>query len=381
MKLKLSIVFIIIGAIVFAYSQGENKPFAQAEDFPREALVYAQFSDLSAFIKSWNETELAKNILESYNYAEYTNRHLGIKISERLQNFNYAIGFSIDAEILSGVTETRAAIAIYDIGKIDVVFIAPVSDEIFTATKFFQNKGKFEEYELEDGNKFYAIEVEVDRKRQKQNIVFANVKGRFILATNQKLLFQTIAVIEGKSANSSLADEPLFTNLTKKIAPHQATVWVNQEKLNDDYYFKNYWLAGNLDELKNFRAGMFDLEMSEGVWTERREFLLKENREKTAGKISVKEANDLRANLPENIPFYKTFSALNKPEVSSKLIKETLFDRFERDNKSSNTNSWNRARYSDGDYYSNGAERWILLCLFRIKIRRADQRRGRCGSC
>ena len=37
--------------------------------------------------------------------------------------------------------------------------------------------------------------------------------------------------------------------------------------------FKHYWLMQNVAELKNVRAGIFDLERQESKWIERREFL------------------------------------------------------------------------------------------------------------
>ena len=57
------------------------------------------------------------------------------------------------------------------------------------------------------------------------------------------------------------------------VNSHFATVWVDQAKLNDDYYFRHYWLMQNLDQLKAIRACMFDLELKDGTWIERRDFL------------------------------------------------------------------------------------------------------------
>jgi hypothetical protein len=355
MKLKLSLAFIIIGAIVFAYSQGKNEPFAQAEDFPRDALVYAQFADLPKFIKLWNESKLKKDYLASDNFAQLENRHLAIKLAERYRDLNNAVAFSLNLDTLSSISETKAAIAVYDIGKLDVVFIAPVSEEIFNATRFFQNRELFEELKLENGSKFYTLETKVDRERQKQKVVFANYKGRFVLATNQQLLLRTLAIIGGESGKNSLADEPSFNILSKRISPNDATVWVDQAKLNDDYYFKQYWLMRNVEDLKKFRAGIFDFEMQDGKWTERREFLFAENQNSNALKIKDEEIENLRTMLPEDIPFYKVCSVKNEPALLADLTQNTLFEKFRQKEKRSER-SWNREDYSYTDFYSSEAD-------------------------
>lgn len=354
MKLKLSLVFIIIGAIVFAYSQGKNEPFAQAEDFPRDALVYAQFADLPKFIKLWNESKLKKKYLESDNFALLQNRHLAIKLAERYNDLSNAVGFPIDLELASSISETKAAIAIYDIGKLDVIFIAPVNEEIFNVTSFFQNRDKFEDIELENGNKFYVLETKVDRERQKQKIVFANYKGRFVLATNQQLLLRTLSIIDGKSEKNALADEPSFNILSKRISPNEATVWVNQAKLNDDYYFKQYWLMRNVEELKKFRAGIFDFQMQDGKWTERREFLFAEDQKSERLKIENEDIEDLRKMLPEDIPFYKVQSVKNDPVLLADLTRNALFEKF-RQKENQNEKSWDWKDFSYTDFYSSEA--------------------------
>ena len=357
MKLKIIVILLIFGTIVFAYSQTKEKPFAQAADFPRGVLIYVQFADLPTFIKQLNESKLKQNYLESENFAQFQNRHLALKLASRWDEFNEAGGFPIDLNTFGNVSETRAAIAVYDIGRLDAVFIAPVNDEIFAASQFFQNQSQFEETELEDGTHFYSADVEADRGRQHQKLVFTNFSGRFILATSEKLLMRTLSNINGKSPENSLADEHSFKNLSEKVAPHTATVWLNQEKLNDDYYFKHYWLAGNVEDLKNIRAGMFDFEMSEYKWTERREFLLVETQTENDEKINATEANNSSGMLPENIPFYKSQSVSNKPDLLADSIESSLYERVE-EKQESRKKSWNRENYSYDNFYSSGSDEW-----------------------
>lgn len=317
MKIKVAIVtliLLIVGVFVLAKTSSKEN-FSQAKDFPNGALVYLQITDLPQVIKFWNESKLKEKYLESENFKDLQTRHLGIKLAERWTDLNEAIGFPLDLQTVSGLAENQASVAIYDIGKLDIVFIAPMNEELFSATMFANNSSNFEENELADGTTFYVLEAEVDRQRQKQKVIFANLKGRFVLATSEKLFLQTVAAIKGKQR---LYDEPNFKKLSERIAPNLATIWVNQEKLNNDYYFKKYWLMSDVKDLQNIQAGIFDVNLNENGLTEKREFLLKEPT--NPGKISKSDAQELTAKIPENVPFYRL------QKVDEKQLGETIYN-------------------------------------------------------
>ena len=178
------------GLIVYARNRSSKHPFELAEDFPRGALVYGQFADFPALIKQWDQSRLKQQYLDSANYKQFQHGHLALKLIERWEEFNNALGFPLDTAALSSTADSRVAIAIYDIGRLDLVFIAPMSEEKIMATEFFKSKEQFEATELPDGTTYYHHEVEADRGRQKQVLVFTALKGRLILATSEPLLLR-----------------------------------------------------------------------------------------------------------------------------------------------------------------------------------------------
>ncbi|MCA1592829.1 MAG: hypothetical protein LC754_09315 [Acidobacteria bacterium] len=250
------------GLFVYAGSMRRARgPFGLADDLPRGALVYAQFADLPALVERWEHSALRQQYLDSANFKGFSKHHLALKLVERWSEFNDALGFTLDTESLTGATEKGAAIAVYDIGRLDLVFIAPLGDEKAAASRFMRGRDEFEETELPDGTVYYSREVEADRGRQKQKFVFAVLRGRFVLATGEQLLLRTLANINGKSSKDHLSDDASFGALSSETQPHDMTVWVDQSKLNGDWYFKHYWAMPNVEELKTLRAGMFDFEM------------------------------------------------------------------------------------------------------------------------
>ena len=350
MKTRGFIGILLIAALVFVvYSVNKSVRFAPAEDLPREALVYVQVADLPGFIKLWNESKFREKSLFSAYYQDFTKRHLGLKLKSRWEEFNEASGFPIDLETVAGLANNQAAMAIYDIGKLDFVFIAPVSDEIFVATKFVKNQDKFTEETLEDGTKIYRAAVDADRGRQKQELMFTNAKGRFILATSEKLLAQTLSNINGNKNKNRLIDEPLFKSLSEKVEPHSATVWINQTILNDNYYFKRYWLMSDAKDLKNIRAGIFDFEIGEKNLIERRKFLLAES--VNSSTIENTQSQKLLTFVPENIPFYRLQSA-NQNNINN-AVKKVIFDRPAENIEVSDGNYSRYSSYTYNDFSSD----------------------------
>jgi hypothetical protein len=326
MKKVLSIALILsaMSAALFVYARisSQKLDFKQAEDFPRDALIYVQIQDLPALIKIWNESEIRRKYLESTNFKEFENRHLALKLAERASEIKEAIGIFPDSDFALGLSKTGAALAVYDIGKMEFVFIAPMSDEKIPATKLFEIRSDFDEIRLDDETTVYSKEIEIDRARQRQKILFANFRGRLILATSEKYFLQTLDNIKGKTPQNRLAGEPLFKQLAENTKPHLATVWLNQQKLNADWYFKHYWLMTETENLKNLRSGMFDFDIRDKTVIERRAFLTAGN--KTFAGINAETANHIRNLIPENIPFYK-IEAIEKPDLDEPVW-DVLFD-------------------------------------------------------
>lgn len=343
---------LIICAALFVYARTRSNydAFTLAEDFPRGALVYAQFKDLPELIKQWDQSRLKQQYLDSTNYMQFQHRHLALKLIDRWEEFNNALGFPLDAAAISGAADSGAALAIYDIGRLDLVFIAPISEDKVAATKFFNSRQQFEETESPDGTTYYRHEFQADRGRQKQTFAFAATKGKLILATNEQLLLRAIANISGKSRKDRLSDDPAFKTLSGIVNPHFVTVWVDQAKLNDDYYFKHYWLMQNVAELKSIRAGMFDLELQDGQWIERRDFLTTGKPTRKSSQIPAPEVARMQSQIPDDLPFLKIQSLGDDPSLTASLIHDTLLDR--RSEQTRRSNSWSWTSYDDSEFYS-----------------------------
>ncbi len=351
-QIALTLCAVAMCAALVAYAKSGRArpaPFALASDVPRGALVYTQFSDLPTLFREWNSSALKERYLESANFKKFGESHLALKLLERWQELNDEFGFELDAEALAGASERGAAIALYDIGRLDLVVVAPLGEEQFAASRFFQGREGFEETELSDGTVYYRRDVETDRGRQKQQLVFAELRGRFVLSTSERLLLRTLANINGKAQKDRLSDDMAFRSLTEKIEPHFVSVWVDQSELNGNSYFKHYWLMRNTDELKEIRACLFDLERREGRWIERRDLLYASGTTRRVASIPGPETARLSAMIPASVPYFKLRALDGGEPQAARLVQDALLDRLDQERSASGRN-WDWHFYSSTDF-------------------------------
>jgi hypothetical protein len=352
---------LLMCAALFVYARASREArsaYALANDLPRGALVYAQCADLPALVKRWHESPLKQQLLGSTALQQFAHRHLALKLADRWAEYNDAFGFTVDADALAGATANRAAIAIYDIGRLDLVLVAPLSAEQRAAALFFAHTDNFEEVALPDGTTYFRREADVDNGRERQMLTFAWARGRFVLATNERLLLRTLANIEGRAHKDRLADEPAFQTLSRELVPHFATVWVDQAALNRDWYFKNYWVQRNVADLQPLRAGLFDLELQTGKWIERRRFLLTGQATAQPASLPATDAQRLSALLPADAAYYKV-RALADATSAAALLSDTLLERAPQHDGSARAQNWNWRAYDDSDFeIANEADRY-----------------------
>jgi hypothetical protein len=351
---KFAFIALLSCAALFAYAGASKKSasaYPLAVDLPRGALLYAQFSDLPALVKRWHESKLKERYLASTNFQQFQSRHLALKLIERWEEFNNALGFPLDSLAVGEAAENRAALAVYDIGRLEMVFIAPLGEGKLAATKFFQSADQFQETELPDGTIYYSRDVDADGGRRQQKFTFASLRGRLVVATSEPLLLRTLANISNTGRNDRLSDDTAFKTLSAEVSPHFVTVWMNQAKLNDDWYFKHYWVMRNVEQLKNIRACMLDLELRDDRWIEHRNFLLN-GQTATSSPVPAEAAKRIYSFIPDDAPYFK-LRALDEAVGAASLVRDTFMERLPDEGRKAGPN-WNWQSYDDSDFYPAG---------------------------
>lgn len=297
----------LILSVLAIVSAGAADRFEPAEDLPGGAVIFAETGDLGRLIEIWGGSVTADRYLQSRNFREFSNRRLGLRLAARWREFSDGIGSEIGSSFLRSLSKRQAALAVYDVGELELVFIAPLSRAAFEASLLFGLKGTFEESQTEKGTAFYSKEFEVDNGRRDQKVFFGQIAGRLVIATDEKLFAATETNLLESASRSKLSQDAAFGLLRDTDPRAFVTVWIDQRALNGDYYFRRYWLGKKVSELAGYRSGRFTLKIEKDRIVEERQYLL--TRTKSPRILSARQLRELRGFVPMNATFYRIQTA------------------------------------------------------------------------
>lgn len=284
-------VFLAAGALAkvsdSAAQREQPAPLRLARIMPKGALLYAQSRDLAAQLGLWRTSRLRERYFSSKSYQAFQQSRLFLKLQSRAAEFELALGFPFSEENAALLAGGESAIAIYDLGRLEMVIASEMPRPKAYATLFFANARNFDERTTASGTSYYVREFAADSGRSVQRVGFAYAGGKLIVASSESLLQRALENSLSKLSSDRLSDETDATVAKSRgFAAHDVTVWFNQEKLNSNRYFKTYWIHRNSAEFSRYQSGLIDLQMTAAEWRERRWFVLSP-REEEAGNNAV----------------------------------------------------------------------------------------------
>ena len=149
--MKKLILLIAVTVLALAHrSDGQQaQPVAEqlrlAGVMPRGAMVYVQASDLSALMKTWLASPVRSQFYDSASFTAFQKSHVYLKIQDRKKDFETAIGFGLDEKRLAELAGRASAVSVYDIGKLEIVFVTEVPRARAVASALFKQAAQFSE--------------------------------------------------------------------------------------------------------------------------------------------------------------------------------------------------------------------------------------------
>jgi hypothetical protein len=289
------VVLIIVVAALWHSSDGQpQRPVAEqlrlAGAMPRGALVYVQARDLSALMKAWTASTVRNKFYASPSYTAFSKSHVFLKFQDRRGDFEKALGFGLDESRLTELAGGASAVAVYDIGKLDMIFVTELSREKALLTTMFKQLAQFQERNSDSGI-YYGKDVQTDGGRLSQQFCFAHAGGKLIVTTSEGLMIRALASVKNNGADSLLGDVMTIADQAKGFAAHDLTIWLDQARLNRDRLFNSYWIHHNASqELNGIESGLLDLRITAQGLTEQRYFKV------GAGQKTNEEDGSLKGN-------------------------------------------------------------------------------------
>jgi len=301
MKITRAIVVLAVAIAALWHSSDGQPQRSVAEQLrlagtmPRGALVYVQARDLSALMKTWTASSVRNKFYASPSYTAFSKSRVFLKFQDRRGDIEKALGFGIDESRLTELAGGASAVAIYDIGKLEMIFVTELPREKALLTSLFKQLPQFQERNSDNGI-YYAKDVQTDGGRLNQQFCFAHAGGRLIVTTTEGLMIRALASVKNNGADSLLGDVMALAEQAKGFATHDLTIWLDQARLNRDRLFNSYWIHHNASkELTGIESGLLDLRITATGLTEQRFFKMGAvGRGQGAGQKAVEEGASLK---------------------------------------------------------------------------------------
>lgn len=293
---------------------------------PRGAMVYVQARDLAALMKLWIASPVRDKFYKSKNFAAFAQSHAYLKLQDRKKDFETALGFGLDEGRLAELAGGASAVAVYDIGKLELVFVTEVGRERAIATAMFKQAPQFQERSSDSGV-YYVRDVTTDGGRLNQQFCFAHASGKLLVTTSEGLMIRALANAKSAGADSLLADVTATAELAKGFTAHEVTMWLDQTRLNRSRHFNNYWIHRNVAAFANIESGLIDLRITPAGLAEQRWFKLTAAGQQ-ASALSNEQANALMKFAPADTQLIELRGASATGDLLSKQVSQALFGKL-----------------------------------------------------
>jgi len=264
-----------LSTAILAASWGAYQAASPAEPelsrfVPSGALLYLQARDFSSLLSDWDRSEEKKAWLKSKNYDQFSNSRLLLRLKDAGTEFSNAAGVPADGNLLAQVAGKQAAFALYDIGKLQFLYVTRATSSDFSGSVLWQTRAKFESRTAGGVNFYYRKDPESERE-----VAFATTGEYVLLATREDLIAGALELLAQSKGHSIEEDAWWSRAVSASGAPGDLRMILNLEKIVPSPYFRSYWVPKNVTEMKQYSSAISDLTRTGGEYREERKLFRK----------------------------------------------------------------------------------------------------------
>lgn len=313
----LFVAVLVISGGIAVYSADTTQEASFSKFVPAGPMLFLETKDLSSLLSDWNSSAEKSIWVSSSNYEVFSRSRLFLRLKGAEDQFAAAAGLPPDMNFTSQVAGTHSALALYDIGNLQFLYITYLPSAKSMQTQLWQTRTKFEPRNAAGVN-FY---VRRDPESQKE-VAFAVAGDYLLLATRADLLAGALQLISG-SQGHAIETEPWFAQTVSAAKePGDFRMVLNLEKIVPSPYFRTYWAQQNITDMKQYSSAVSDLFRSGKQYREER-ILIEKNAPAAESDAGPNAAADLIRFVPENSGVYQA-KALPSGDACFRLLETKI---------------------------------------------------------
>jgi hypothetical protein len=220
---------------------------------PAGAMLYLQAKNFSSLLTDWNASSQNQQWLKSDNYEVFSRSRLFLRLKGASDQFAAAAGLPPDMNFLTQVAGSESALALYDIGKLQFLYISRLPSASSMQTALWQTRSKFEPREA-GGITFY-LRRDPDSERE---VEFAVAGDYLLLATREDLMAGALQLMAGSKDHTIEGEQWWSQSVAAAEATGDLRMVLNLDKIVPSPYFRSYWIQQNVTEMKQYSAAISD---------------------------------------------------------------------------------------------------------------------------
>jgi hypothetical protein len=316
----LSILVLLVVAAWATYEDVARPESSLARLMPQDAVLFLEAQDFSGVLREWNSSPEKQVWLTTANQEVFSRSRLFLRLQQAQEEFASAAGLSPDMSFLSEVAGGQSALGIYDIGKLELLYVTRLPSAHAMQSGIWQQRAKFETRRV-DGKQFY---VRTDPQSERV-VAFAIDDDYLVLGTREDLVAGALSLLAGKKA-AALNQQGWFVNAVKAAKdPGELRMVIHLAEVTKTPQFRTYWLQQNITELRQYESSVSDLFRSSGVYREERSLLLKNAPESASDDADGgPEVAELMRLVPPDAGFYRAFTVSPQDDTIALLEQKIL---------------------------------------------------------
>jgi hypothetical protein len=311
---KIAVACAVVAAALAAWAALESAltpAKSMAAWMPSGAQLYIESPDFAGLLHDWNTSPEKQLWLKSDNYEGFSRSRLFGRLGDAQGEFAGAAGQQPDMAFLNQIAGKQSALALYDIGKLEFLYITHMPNAQAMQTGLMQSRNDFETRKVGDAV-FYvrstggAGQESGDQSGTARTVAFAASGDYLLLATREDLLASALALMQNQN-QQALNKDGWFAEVTQASSkPGDLRMVLDLSRLVPSPYFRSYWVQQNITEMSHYRTAISDLYRTRGQFNEERVLLPKSPESANAEQGNLEQIKQL---VPDDAGFYRAESA------------------------------------------------------------------------
>ncbi len=253
MKLRIALSLALAGFAVWALVQAPA-PRSLAGYVPAGPLLVLEARDFAALVRDWNGSAEKRLWLTSANFEVFSRSRLYQRLGDAQNEFAAAAGFPPDMSLVDSAAGGESALALYDIGKLEFLYITRLASARAIETVLWRTRGNYETRKAAGVDYFVRVDP-VSRRVA----AFATTNDYLLVATREDLIPAALNLLSGAGGSAVTGEEWYAAPVRAAKQRGELRLVMNLAALVRSPYFRSYWVQRNTSEVRQYGAGIADV--------------------------------------------------------------------------------------------------------------------------